>query len=29
MSEMVALGDKVKAPTAKVVREVDLWGDPV
>jgi hypothetical protein len=29
VSEMVALGDKVKAPTAKVVREVDLWGDPV
>jgi hypothetical protein len=29
LAEVVPLGDKVKAPSCRVVREVDRWGDPV
>ena len=29
LSEIVPLGDKIKAPSCKVVREVDRWGDPI
>jgi hypothetical protein len=29
LSEVVPLGDKVKARSCRVVREVDRWGDPV
>jgi hypothetical protein len=29
LSEIIPLGDKIKAPSCRVVREVDRWGDPV